>query len=187
VKPFGVFVDLGGADGLIPAGQLSWQRVENPESLFKVGDSVEVLVERVDHETRKIGLSLRALTESPWTAFAERVKAGARVTGTVTRTADYGAFVELEPGIEGLIHISELSTQRVRKTRDVVQEGQRVDVEVLSVDTEAHRIALSLKAIKRAEEDASDAATAEEEEAALREAQFRMANRPVNPNLRGGI
>jgi small subunit ribosomal protein S1 len=187
VKPFGVFVDLGGADGLIPAGELSWQRVEKPEELFKVGDNVEVLVTRVDFETRKIGLSLRALTESPWTAFAERVKAGARVTGTVTRTTDYGAFVELEPGIEGLIHISELSTQRVRRARDVVQPEQRVEVEVLSVDVPARRIALSLKAVKQAEEDAADAATAEEEEAALREAQFRMANRPVNPNLRGGI
>ena len=187
VKPFGVFVDLGGADGLIPAGELSWQRVESPESLFKVGDNVEVLVSRVDFETRKIGLSLRALTESPWTAFAERVKAGSRITGTVTRTADYGAFVELEPGIEGLIHISELSTQRTRRARDVVQPDQRVEVEVLSVDVPARRIALSLKAVKQAEEDAADAATAEEEEAALREAQFRMANRPVNPNLRGGI
>ncbi|QDU21573.1 30S ribosomal protein S1 [Urbifossiella limnaea] len=187
VKPFGVFVDLGGADGLIPAGELSWQRVETPEGLFKVGDSVEVLITRVNFEERKIGLSLRALTESPWTAFAERVKAGARVTGTVTRTADYGAFVELEPGIEGLIHISELSTQRVRKARDVVQPGQSVEVEVLSVDVPARRIALSLKSIQRAAEDSADAATAEEEEQALREAQFRMANRPLNPNLRGGI
>jgi small subunit ribosomal protein S1 len=187
VKPFGVFVDLGGADGLIPAGELSWQRVEKPEDLFKVGDSVEVLVTRVDFEARKIGLSLRALKESPWVAFADRVKAGARVSGTVTRTADYGAFVELEPGIEGLIHVSELSTQRVRRVRDVVSEGQRVDVEVLSVDVPARRIALSLKAVKRAEEDAADAATAEEEEANIREAEARMANRPVNPNLRGGI
>ncbi|HEX4607572.1 MAG TPA: S1 RNA-binding domain-containing protein, partial [Urbifossiella sp.] len=158
VKPFGVFVDLGGADGLIPAGELSWQRVKDPAELFKVGDNVEVQVARVDFEARKIGLSLRALTTSPWDEFSTRVKAGARTTGTVTRTADYGAFVELEPGIEGLIHVSELSTQRVRRVRDVVSEGQRVEVEVLSVDVSARRIALSLKAVKRAEEDAADAA-----------------------------
>jgi small subunit ribosomal protein S1 len=187
VKPFGVFVDLGGADGLIPAGELSWQRVTDPAELFRVGDSVEVLVSRVDFEARKIGLSLRALTKSPWDEFAQTVKAGARVTGTVTRTADYGAFVELEPGIEGLIHVSELSTQRVRRVRDVVSDGQRVEVEVLSVDPGARRIALSLKAIKAKEEEDADAAEAEEEAAALREAEARMQNRPVNPNLRGGI
>jgi small subunit ribosomal protein S1 len=187
VKPFGVFVDLGGADGLIPAGELSWQRVKDPAELFKVGDNVEVKVARIDFETRKIGLSLKALTTSPWEEFSTRIKAGARVTGTVTRTADYGAFVELEPGIEGLIHVSELSTQRVRRVRDVVSEGQRVEVEVLSVDVPNRRIALSLKAVKQAEEDAADAVDAAEEEAALREAAERMANRPINPNLRGGI
>ncbi|MBN9521769.1 S1 RNA-binding domain-containing protein [bacterium] len=187
VKPFGVFVDLGGADGLIPAGELSWQRVSDPAELFKVGDNVEVLVARVDFEARKIGLSLRALTKSPWDDFSQRVKAGSRVSGTVTRTADYGAFVELEPGIEGLIHVSELSTQRVRRVRDVVSEGQRVEVEVLSVDVPARRIALSLKTIKKAEEDAADAADAAEEEADRIAALERLANRPINPNLRGGI
>lgn len=187
IKPFGVFVDLGGADGLIPMGELSWQRVEDANSLFKVGDSVEVLVARVDREARKIGLSYRALTRSPWDAFAERVKTGARVNGKVTRTTDFGAFVEVEPGIEGLIHISELSTQRVRRVRDIVDVGQPVEVEVLSVDTAARRMALSLKSIKRAEEVAAEEAEEAEYLADRQAAEELRASRPVNPNLRGGI
>ena len=130
---------------------------------------------------------MKQLTTSPWDEFATRVKAGARITGKVTRTADFGAFVELEPGIEGLIHVSELSTQRVRRVRDVVQEGQSVEVEVLSVDPTARRIGLSLKAIAREKEDAEDAASAAEREADSKAAEEVMANRPVNPNLRGGI
>lgn len=187
VKPFGVFVDLGGADGLLPVSEMSWQRVSDPNQLFKIGDSVEVKINRIDFETRKISLSLRAMTTSPWDEFAERVKAGARLTGKVTRIADFGAFVELEPGVEGLIHVSELSTQRVRRVRDIVSEGQSVEVEVLSVDPAARRIGLSLKSIARAKEDAEDAADEAERQADIAAADERMATRPVNPNLRGGI
>ena len=187
VKPFGVFVDLGGADGLLPVSEISWQRVNDPNQLFKVGDSVEVMINRVDHDTRKISLSLKALTTSPWDEFGKQVKAGARVTGKVTRIADFGAFVELEPGIEGLIHVSELSTQRVRRVRDVVSEGQTVEVEVLSVDPASRRIGLSLKSVARAKEDAEDAADETERQEDLAAAGKRMAERQVNPNLRGGI
>ena len=105
----------------------------------------------------------------------------------MTRTADFGAFVELEPGIEGLIHVSELSTRRIRRVRDVVQEGQSVDVEVLSVDPTTRRIGLSLKAIAKEQEEAQDATALAEREADAKAAQELMANRPVNPNLRGGI
>jgi small subunit ribosomal protein S1 len=146
-----------------------------------------VLVSRVDYDARKIALSVKQLTTSPFDEFATRVKAGARVTGKVTRTAEFGAFVELEPGVEGLIHVSELSTQRVRRVRDVVQEGQQVEVEILSVDPASRRIALSLKSIAREKENAEDAATAAEREADAKVAAELMANRPVNPNLRGGI
>ena len=187
IKPFGVFVDLGGADGLLPIGEISWQRVDNLESLYKVGDTVEVLIRKVDFEARKINLSARALTTSPWDTFAERVKAGSRVTGKVTRIMDFGAFVELEPGVEGLIHVSELSTQRVRRVRDVVEEGQTVEVEVLSTDIPNRRMSLSLKTIKQAQEEAETAAEQAEREADEAAAKERMANRPANPNLRGGI
>jgi len=187
LKPFGAFVDLGGADGLIPASEFSWQRVNDLSEFVKIGQQVEVLVARVDREARKIGLSIKQLTTSPFDEFATRVKAGARLTGKVTRIADFGAFVELEPGIEGLIHVSELSTQRIRRVRDVVQEGQAVDVEVLSVDPASRRIGLSLKAIAKEQEEAQDAASIAEREADARAAQELLANRPINPNLRGGI
>ena len=187
VKPFGVFVDLGGADGLLPVSEISWQRVEDPGTLFKVGDSVEVKVNRVDFEARKIGLSLKAMIRSPWDDFAQQVKAGARMKGKVTRIAEFGAFVELEPGIEGLIHVSELSTQRVRRVRDIVSEGQQVLVEILSVDAEARRIGLSLKTIARQQEEAEDEAEEAERRGDIVAAEERLANRTVNPNLRGGI
>jgi small subunit ribosomal protein S1 len=187
VKPFGAFVDLGGADGLIPISEFSWQRVNDLSGLVQVGQEVQVLVSRLDRDARKIGLSLKQLTTSPWDEFATRVKAGARITGKVTRIADFGAFVELEPGVEGLIHVSELSNQRVRRVRDMVSEGQSVEVEILNVDPAARRIALSLKRIAQEKEDAEDAAEAADREADLKAAQEAMANRPVNPNLRGGI
>jgi small subunit ribosomal protein S1 len=187
IKPFGAFVDLGGADGLIPASEFSWQRVNDLNEFVKIGQEVEVLVNRVDHEARKIGLSMKQLTVSPFEEFAKRVKAGARVTGKVSRIADFGAFVELEPGVEGLIHVSELSTQRTRRVRDIVSEGQSVEVEILSVDPAARRIALSLKRIAQEAEDAADAAEQAEHDADMKAAEEAMANRPVNPNLRGGI
>ena len=187
IKPFGAFVDLGGADGLIPVSEFSWQRVNDLNEFVKVGQEVEVFVTRVDHDARKIALSVKQLTTSPWDEFAKRVKPGARVTGKVTRTADFGAFVELEPGIEGLIHVSELSTQRVRRVRDVVSEGQAVVVEVLSVDPAARRIGLSLKTIAKDQEDAATAVEEAERAADIKAAEEMMANRPVNPNLRGGI
>ncbi|HVK19021.1 MAG TPA: S1 RNA-binding domain-containing protein, partial [Fimbriiglobus sp.] len=187
VKPFGAFVDLGGADGLIPVSELSWSRVGDPSEVVQVGQKVEVKVSRVDYEARKIALSLRQLVRSPWDDFAEQHKAGARLVGKVTRIADFGAFVEVAPGIEGLVHVSELSTQRVRRVRDVLSEGQEVTVQVQSVDPEARRMSLSLKAMK-AEAEAADAAAEEAERDEDRKAaDERMAQRAANPNLRGGI
>jgi small subunit ribosomal protein S1 len=187
IKPFGAFVDLGGADGLIPASEFSWQRVADLSEFVKIGQQVEVLVNRIDFEARKIGLSMRQLTVSPFEEYTKVTKAGARVTGKVTRVAEFGAFVELTPGVEGLIHISELSTQRVRRVRDVVDEGQTVNVEILSVDPETRRIALSLKRIVQQAEEEEELAEQAEHDAALKAAEEAMANRPVNPNLRGGI
>ena len=158
IKPFGAFVDLGGADGLIPASEFSWQHVTDLSEFVKVGQQVEVKINRVDFDARKIGLSMKQLTVSPFEEYAKQVQAGARVTGKVTRIADFGAFVELIPGVEGLIHISELSTQRIRRVRDVLNEGQTVIVEVLSMDPTTRRIALSLKKIATEEEAAASAA-----------------------------
>lgn len=187
VKPFGAFVDLGGADGLIPASEFSWQRVADLNEFVKVGQQVEVKINKIDFDARKISLSMRQLTTSPFDEFTKTTQAGARVTGKVTRIADFGAFVELAPGLEGLIHVSELSTQRVRRVRDVIEEGQNVIVEILSADPATKRIALSLKKIATEAEIAAEEAEEAEHQAALKAAEEAMSNRPVNPNLRGGL
>ncbi|MGL6074258.1 MAG: 30S ribosomal protein S1 [Fimbriiglobus sp.] len=190
IKPFGVFVDLdGAADGLIPIGELSWSRVGDPTEVVQLGQKVEVMVSRLDRETRKIGLSLRQMGRSPWDDFADTSKPGARLVGKVTRIEDFGAFVELAPGIEGLVHVSELSTMRIRRVRDAVSEGQEVTVQVMSLDPKARRISLSLKALQ-AEAEAADASKEMEEKAAdLKAAEERLAQRQADPNtkLRGGI
>jgi small subunit ribosomal protein S1 len=183
IKPFGAFVDLGGADGLIPMGELSWGRVENAESVLQPGQKVQVKVMKVDREARKIGLSLRQLTSNPFDKISETVRIGSRVIGKVTRIAEYGAFVELAPGIEGLIHVSELGNNRVRRVRDVVTEGQEVEVQVVNMDRETSRIGLSLKAI-------ADAASRSEQEAAVADAKAHaeaQKNRVRPANLKGGL
>ncbi len=187
IKPFGAFVDLGGADGLIPIGELSWTRVGTVEDVLKVGQEVEVKVVRLDTEARKIGLSLRALGVSPWDTFATDHRPGLRIQGKVTRIAEFGAFVEIAPGIEGLIHVSELSTGRVNRVRDILKEGQDVTVQILNIDTEQRRIALSLKAMVAEAEAAEDAALTAEEEADKAVAAERMATRKPTGNLRGGV
>jgi small subunit ribosomal protein S1 len=146
VKDFGAFIDLGGVDGLLPVREMSWVHVKDPNEIVRPGQQVQVKVLKIDRETRKLTLGLKQLQQSPWDTIEERFPVGANVTGKVTKLMDFGAFVELEPGIEGLIHISELAHQRVRRVRDVVQEGQEVQVRILKIDRESHRIALSHKA-----------------------------------------
>jgi small subunit ribosomal protein S1 len=193
IKPFGVFVDLGGSDGMIPASELMWGRVVNPEDVVKLNQQVEVKVAKIDFATRKISLSLKAMAVSPWDTLKERLHVGSRVQGKVTRTAEFGAFVEVEPGVEGLIHISEMGTNRVRRVRDVLQEGKEVEVQIVSIDLEQKRIGLSLKAIAeaalRAENDAAMAAQKAREEAE----EAAAANEPPAPprkrnyELKGGV
>ena len=146
IQDFGAFVDLGGVDGLVHISQLSWERVNHPSEVLKQGQKVEVKVEKVNSQTGKIALSYRELQEHPWAKVEEQFPVGEMAKGPVTRIAKFGAFVKLAPGVEGLIHISELAHHRVRTVGDVVSEGQEVDVKVLSVDTQSQRIALSIKA-----------------------------------------
>ncbi len=188
LKPFGAFVDLGGADGLIPISEFSWQRVENIEDHIKLGQEVEVMVNRLDFDNRKIGLSLRAMQSNPFTTFAENHRPGTRLTGKVSRIAEFGAFVELAPGIEGLIHVSELSTERVRRVRDLLAEGDDVTVQIVNVDPQTRRVALSLKAVTGEAEAEAEALSAAEAENDRKAALERMANRtPSSANLRGGV
>jgi len=152
LKDYGAFIDLGGADGFLHIGEISWQRVKHPSDALQEGQQVEVSVLQVDAEKKKISLGMRQLTQNPWLAAVENYPAASQVSGTVTRTSDFGAFVELEPGIEGLIHISELDYRRVKRVTDVLKEGQQVDAQVLEVDPGRRRISLSLKALKPAPE-----------------------------------
>ena len=148
VRDFGAFVDIGeGVEGLVHVSQLSWDRVANPADVLQPGQRVRVVVKKIDHETGKIALSARDLVESPWTRAAEKYHAGATVRGVVSRIAQFGAFVKLEPGVEGLVHVSELATRHVRSVADVVKEGEQVECRVLAVDPDEQRMSLSIKAL----------------------------------------
>ena len=147
LKDFGAFVDLGGIDGLVHISQLSWDRVKHPSEVLEVGQKVKVRIEKFDKDTGKVSLSYREVGANPWQGVETKYPVGLRAKGTVSRLMDFGAFVKLEPGVEGLIHISELGHGRVIRARDVVSEGQEVEVKVLSVDPEKQRIGLSLKAL----------------------------------------
>lgn len=163
LQDFGAFVDLGGVDGLIHVSQLSWQRVQHPREVLQVGQRVKVKVRKYDPATGKLSLSLRDLAENPWASAALKYPPTSRHQGVVTRLAQYGAFVELEPGIEGMVHISELAHGRVWRPSDVVQPGQQVEVQVLSVDPAQQRISLSLKAAQARPEPARAAEPEPEE------------------------
>ena len=148
IKDYGAFVDLGGADGFLHIGEMSWTRVKHPSEVLQEGGQVDVVVLSLDREKQKIGLGMRQLARNPWSDVESRYSNGKTVNGKVTRLADFGAFVELEQGVEGLIHISELDHQRVRMVKDVLSVGQEVQVQVLEVATDRQRISLSLKALK---------------------------------------
>ena len=145
VKPFGAFVDIGGADGLLPIGEMSWSRIKDPAEVVQPGQKVRVVILRLDPETRKLTLGLRQLTTSPWDQASMNYPPGAIVKGKVTRLMDFGAFVEIEPGVEGLVHVSELAPQRVNRVTDVVKAEQEVTVKVLNVDVANRRMGLSIK------------------------------------------
>lgn len=146
---FGAFVDLGGADGLVHLSELAWHQVGHPSEVVKVGDEIDVQVLGVDREKRKVSLSLRRTQPEPWTTAAERYPVGMLVTGRVVRLANFGAFVRLEDGIEGLIHVSELSDRHVPHPRNVVQEGDVVTARVLRVEPERRRLGLSLRDVEQ--------------------------------------
>jgi predicted RNA-binding protein with RPS1 domain len=172
VRDFGAFVDIGeGVEGLVHVSQLSWDRVANPADVLQTGQRVRVVVKKIDRDTGKIGLSARDLVESPWQRAGEKYHVGATVRGVVSRIAQFGAFVKLEPGVEGLVHVSELANRHVRSVGDVVKEGEPVECRVLSIDPEEQRMSLSIKALVAPSavasgDDAADEDAAEEAPAA---------------------
>jgi small subunit ribosomal protein S1 len=145
LRGFGAFVNLGGADGLIPISELSWSMIKSPDEVVKVGDELQVQVLKVDRENQKVSLSWKRTKPEPWETVPERYNEGDIVEGTVTRLADFGAFVKLEDWVEGLIHISELSQRRLNHPKEMVYQGQKVKVMVLGIDAPKRRISLSFK------------------------------------------
>jgi small subunit ribosomal protein S1 len=146
LMPYGAFIDLGGIDGLLHVSDIAHSRISKPEDVLTVGQELQVKILSIDPETQKISLGLKQLQSEPWVTAAERLVAGQRITGTVTRLTDFGAFVEIEPGVEGLIHLSEMSWgKKVRHPSDLLKQGERVDAVILAIKPEERRISLGLK------------------------------------------
>ena len=146
ITDYGAFIDLGGIDGLLHVTDMAWRRVSHPSEIVNVGDTVKVQIIRINPETQRISLGMKQLQSDPWQAIETKYPVGARFTGTVTNIADYGAFVELEPGVEGLIHVSEMSwTKKNIHPGKIVSTSQQVDVQILEVDPNKRRISLGLK------------------------------------------
>lgn len=148
ITKFGVFVDLGGVDGLIHISELSWKKIDDPSEVMKVGDTVKVRVTEFDKETQKISLGYRKAEDNPWYNIEERYHVGDVVTGTVLRMVPFGVFVELEEGVEGLVHISQISNVRLGKPDEVLSVGQKVEMKIVDINTELKKISLSIKDVK---------------------------------------
>ena len=146
VTDFGAFIDLGGADGLLHISEMSWGRVENPKKTFKVGEKLKVLIKDISGD--KIALSLKFADQNPWLTAAEKYAAGNVVTGRVARMTDFGAFVELEPGVDALLHVSQISREHVEKPSDILKVGQVITAKVVDFNGEDKKISLSMKALE---------------------------------------
>ena len=158
VTDFGAFIDLGGADGLLHISEMSWGRVENPKKLFKVGEKLKVLIKDISGD--KVALSLKFEDQNPWLTASEKYAVGNVVTGRVARMTDFGAFVELEPGVDALLHVSQIAHEHVDKPSDVLTVGQEITAKVVDFNGEEKKISLSVKALQPksvpAEEEASE-------------------------------
>lgn len=149
---FGAFVDLGGIDGLVHISEIAHEHIDHPEDRLSVGDEIEVKVLSVDKERERVSLSIKDLLLGPWDTVDEEFPAGSTTTGIVKRIVDFGAFVELKPGVEGLVHISEMAHRHVETPHEIVSENEEVEVKVLSVDQDEQRVSLSIKALEEAPE-----------------------------------
>jgi ribosomal protein S1 len=147
VQQYGVFVDIGGVDGLVHVSDMSWDRIKNPSDVVKEGEAVRVQVLKIDldKDPPRIGLGMKQLVSDPFTAAAGDLKEGEIVSGTVTRLADFGAFIKISEGIEGLVHISEMAHKRISRPNQVVREGEVINVKILKIDPDTKRIGLSIK------------------------------------------
>ena len=170
---FGAFVDLGGIDGLIHISEIAHEHVEHPEDKLSVGDEIKVKVLNVDEDRERVSLSYKALLPGPWEAIEAEYPAGSVATGTVKRIVDFGAFIELKPGVEGLVHISEMAHRHVDTPHEIVRENEEVEVKVLSVDQDEQRVSLSIKALEEAPERTEEPKPKKEKRAEVRQPQLR--------------
>jgi small subunit ribosomal protein S1 len=145
IRGYGAFVDIGSIEGLLHVSEISHGRVEDPRDLLQEGQRLQVLIKKIDPEEKKISLSTKALTTDPWIEAIESLAVDSVVSGTVSRLKPFGAFVEIAPGVDGLLHVSEMGSGRVNHPRDVVSEGQRIEVRILQIDEERKRISLALQ------------------------------------------
>ena len=176
VESFGAFIEVEeGIEGLLPVSEMSYQRIRHPSDVVKVGDTIKLTVLRVEPTARKLTFSLKAAGPDPWASAKERYAPNTVITGKVTRAVDFGAFIEVEPGLEGLVHISELAPHRVKQTSDVVKPGQEVQARVLELDTTARRMALSIRKV------------AEPVAAPVEVTPAAAAKKKKRPELRGGL
>ncbi|MSE21385.1 30S ribosomal protein S1, partial [Lactobacillus parabuchneri] len=152
---FGAFVDLGGMDGLVHVSQIAYERVDKPSDVLKVGQQVKVKVLSVDFDRNRISLSIKQTLPEPWDGIEEKAPVGSVLEGTVKRLVDFGAFVEVFPGVEGLVHISQIAHEHIDTPADVLKVGEKIQVKVLDVDTDRKRLALSIKALTDAPEEES--------------------------------
>ena len=160
---FGAFVDIGGADGLLHISEMSWGRVGNPRKLFKVGDKVTTFIKDINGD--KIALSLKFENTNPWANASERFAVGAIVTGKVARMTDFGAFVEIEPGVDALLHVSQIAKHHVEKPADELKIGQEIEAKIVDFNEEEKKISLSMKALLPDEDDVEETSAQVETEA----------------------
>ncbi|MCH4888851.1 30S ribosomal protein S1 [Acidaminobacter sp. JC074] len=151
ITSFGAFVDIGGLDGLIHISEMSWGRIKSPKEAVKIGDTVEVKVLTIDKETEKVSLSLKQVKNDPWIEFDNNYKVNDVVSAKVVNLTDFGAFLEIEPGLEGLVHISQISAERIEKPADVLKIGDACDAKIIEVNLEERKIKLSIRAIDEPE------------------------------------
>lgn len=182
IKDYGAFVDLGGTDGFLPIAQMSWIRIGHPSELISEGQEIEVKILSIDREKDRISLGMRQLTPNPWRQAEAKYEKGSTVTGRVTKTEAFGAFVELEPGIEGLVHISELDHRRVKRVTEVLNVEDMIEVQVLDIDPAKKRISLSVKALKAKPEPIE-----KPKDEDLAPGQGEKYERKRNQPLKGGI
>ncbi|OHB73227.1 MAG: hypothetical protein A2V70_09495 [Planctomycetes bacterium RBG_13_63_9] len=180
---FGAFVDIGGIDGLLHISQLSWGRVQHPNEVLSEGQTIEVKIEKFDRQAGKLSLGYREMLDNPWDKAESNYPPNVTVQGTVTKLMEFGAFVELEPGVEGLVHISELSHKRVARASAVVHEGHQIQVLFLSVDSKAQRISLSIRQTMPEPEPEPKPQDAKPDAAPAKKPKRKLPDRP----LQGGL